>query len=74
MKTSSFDRKASLVVIQQENLKALGNESEVIFQEKGEINSPELESFNTLLIFGALYMPCNRFLRAVIAFYKKEYD
>lgn len=66
-----FDRK--VVVIQQENLKALGNESEVIFKEKEEINSPILESFNTLLMFGALYEALYMLL-ALMIFYKKEYD
>lgn len=56
MKTNNciFDRK--VVVIHQKNLKALGNESEVIFKEKEEINSPIFKSFNALLMFGALYM------------------
>lgn len=75
METSSciFNRKA--IVIQQENLKVLENESKVIFKEKERINSSVLGFFNMLLMFGALYVlyiiSCVPY---IIVFYKKEYD
>lgn len=58
-----------MIVIQQGNLKAFGNESEAIFREKEEINSPILGSFNALLIFGALCIPCTA---SLMTFYNKK--